>query len=58
MRRWALRLAGDGKSKRQRKRAVVALARKLMVLLHRLWVTGEAYDRWRGVLPEELEAAA
>jgi transposase len=58
LRRWALRLAGDGKSKRQRKRAVVALARKLLVLLHRLWVTGEAYDRWRGLPPEELEDAA
>jgi len=27
-----------------RKRAVTAVARKLAVLLHRLWVTGEVYD--------------
>jgi len=27
-----------------KKRATVAVARKLAVLLHRLWVTGEAYQ--------------
>lgn len=27
-----------------KKRAVVAVARKLAVLLHRLWITGQAYD--------------
>jgi transposase len=31
------------------KRAVVAVARKLAVLLHRLWVTGEKYEPLRGV---------
>lgn len=31
-------------SKRAKKKAVVAVARKLAVLLHRLWVTGEVYD--------------
>jgi transposase len=31
-------------AKNSKKRAVVAVARKLSVLLHRLWVTGEAYD--------------
>ena len=38
--------AGAGKkgSKRRKKRATVAVARKLAVLLHRLWVTGEVYD--------------
>jgi transposase len=37
---------GSGKkgSKRRKKKAVVAVARKLAVLLHRLWVTGEVYD--------------
>jgi transposase len=30
--------------KNAKKRAVVAVARKLSVLLHRLWVTGEVYD--------------
>lgn len=33
--------------KNARKRAVVAVARKLSVLLHRLWVTGEAYEPLR-----------
>ena len=42
LRRWGLRLAGSGSS-RGKKRAVVAVARKLAVLLHRLWVTGEVY---------------
>src|SRR6266481_4821871 len=38
--------AGAGKkgSKRQKKKAAVAVAQKLAVLLHRLWVTGEVYD--------------
>jgi transposase len=31
-------------SKKAKKKAVVAIARKLAVLLHRLWVTGEVYD--------------
>jgi transposase len=36
--------AGKKGSKRRKKRATVAVARKLAVLLHRLWVTGEVYD--------------
>lgn len=42
LRRFGLRLLGQG-GKRAKKRAVVAVARKLTVLLHRLWVTGEVY---------------
>jgi transposase len=42
LRRWGLRLAGEG-SKSRKKKAVVAVARKLAVLLHHLWVTGEVY---------------
>jgi hypothetical protein len=34
-------------SKSGRKQAVVAVARKLAVLLHRLWVTGEVYEPLR-----------
>lgn len=33
--------------KNAKRRAVVAVARKLAVLLHRLWVTGESYDALR-----------
>ena len=46
LRRWGLRLAGDGSSARKR-RAVVAVARKLATLLHHLWVTGEVYQPLR-----------
>lgn len=43
LRRWGLKIAEKG-GKNAKKRAVVALARKLAVLLHRLWVTGEIYE--------------
>jgi len=42
LRRWGLALAGEG-SRQRKKRAVVAVARKLAVLLHHLWVSGEVY---------------
>jgi len=42
LRRWGLKLAERG-GKNGRKRAVVAVARKLAVLLHRLWLSGEPY---------------
>jgi len=44
LRRWGLELAGDGKNKIRRNKAVVAVARKLAVLMHRLWQTGEVYE--------------
>jgi transposase len=57
LRRWGLRLAGtpanaEGHmqkgSKQRKKRAIVAVARKLAVLLHALWRSGEVYEplRW------------
>lgn len=46
LRRWGLNLAAQG-GKRGKKRAVVAVARKLSVLLLRLWVTGEVYEPLR-----------
>lgn len=42
LKRWGLRLAERG-GKNAKKRAVVAVARKLAVLLHRLWATAEVY---------------
>ena len=42
LRRYGLRLCERG-GKNAKKRAVVAVARKLAVLLHHLWVTGEVY---------------
>jgi transposase len=46
LRRWGLALAERG-GKAAKKRAVVAVARKLAVLLHRLWETGEIYEPLR-----------
>jgi transposase len=43
LRRFGLRLAERG-GKAAKKRAVVAVARKLSVLMHRLWLTGEVYQ--------------
>jgi transposase len=43
LKRWGLQIAAKGKKKAKR-RAVVAVARKLAVLLHRLWVSGEVYQ--------------
>jgi transposase len=42
LRRWGMKLAEHG-GKRGKKRAVIAAARKLAVLLHRLWVSGDVY---------------
>jgi transposase len=42
LRRWGLGLAAQG-GKRAKKKAVVAVARKLAVLLHRIWITQEPY---------------
>jgi transposase len=46
LRRWGLKLAERG-GKNAKKRAVVAMARKLAVLLHKLWVSGEVYEPLR-----------
>jgi transposase len=43
LRRWGLRLAGEG-SRQRKKKAITAVARKLAVLLHHLWRTGSIYD--------------
>jgi transposase len=45
-RRWGRKL-GEGGGKNAKKRAVVGVARKLAVLLHRLWVSGEVYEPLR-----------
>lgn len=45
LRRWGLAIAGRG-GRRAKKRAVAAVARKLAVLLHRLWITGDVYEPW------------
>ena len=45
-RRWGLKMAGTGNKMRKNK-AVIAVARKLSVLLHRLWLTGEVNEPLR-----------
>ena len=40
-------LKGGARREIGKKRAVVAVARKLAVLLHRLWVSGEVYEPLR-----------
>jgi hypothetical protein len=63
LRRYGERIAARG-GKVAKRKAVVAVARKLAVLLHRMWVTGEAYDplrvaRQRGeVTAEPVSATA
>jgi transposase len=47
IRRWGLRLAERGGGKNGKKRAVIAVARKLAVVLHRIWVSGEPYQPLR-----------
>lgn len=44
LRVWGLKLQAGGGKRGRKKKAAVAVARKLAVLLHRLWVTGEVYD--------------
>lgn len=56
LRKWGLEKAGTG-SKKTKKRAVVAVARRLAVLLHHLWVTGEVYDPQYNRKAAELAAA-
>lgn len=56
LRRKGIALAGRG-GKAAKKRAVVATARKLAVLLHRLWVSGEPYEPLRQTRRREREEA-
>jgi len=57
LKRWGLKLAGRG-GKNAKKRAIVAVARKLAILLHRLWVTAEVYEPLRNSKPAAPGKAA
>jgi len=57
LRRWGLKLAERG-GRNGKKRAIIATARKLAVLLHRLWVSGEVYDPLRNSGELAMPAAA
>ena len=59
LRRWGQKLAARG-GKGAKKKARVAVARKLAILLHHLWVTGEVYEPLRASqrqAAERLKAA-
>jgi len=56
LRRYGLRLCERG-GKNAKKRAAVAVARKLAVLLHHLWVSGEVYEPLRQGLSATLAQA-
>ncbi len=55
LRRHGLKLAARG-AKNGKKRAIVAVARKTAVLLHRLWLTGEVYEPLHNSLRKEQAA--
>jgi transposase len=57
LRRWGLKLAERG-GKSGKKRAIIATARKLAVLLHHLWVSGEAYEPLHNSQQSAMPAAA
>jgi len=57
LRRWGLKLAERG-GRNGKKRAIIATARKLAVLLHRLWVSGEVYEPLRNSNQRTMPAAA
>lgn len=55
LKRFGERLAARGGGRAAKKKAVVAVARKLSVLMHKLWVTGEVYEPLRN--SEKVQAA-
>ena len=57
LRRWGLKLAERG-GRNGKKRAIVATARKLAVLLHHLWVSGEVYEPLHNSCRVAVTAAA
>jgi len=57
LRRWGLKLAERG-GRKGKKRAIVATARKLAVLLHHLWVSGEVYEPLHNSRQTTVAAAA
>lgn len=54
LRRYGLRLMERG-GKNAKKKAVIAVARKLAVLMHRLWVSGEVYEPLRVHYPVTMD---
>ena len=57
LRRWGLKLAASG-GKRGKKRAIVAVARKLAVILHRMWRSGESFQAFPTAPHDSLRSTA
>ena len=57
LKRWGMKLAARC-GRNAKERAIVAVARKLGILLHRLWVTGEVYERLRNSDAHQSRKAA
>ena len=57
LRRWGMRLVERG-GKNAKKRAIVAVARKLSVLMHHLWVSGEDFEAFPEQHRQPTSAAA
>jgi transposase len=58
LRRHGEKIASRGGGKNSKKRAAVAVARKLSVLLHSLWVSGEVYEPLRNTHRRERREEA
>lgn len=56
LRRWGLKLA-ERSGKRGKRRAIIAVARKLAVLLHHLWISYEEYEPLHNAGKRRLVAA-
>jgi transposase len=56
LRRWGLHLCERG-GKNAKKRAVTAVARKLAVLLHKLWISEQPYDPFYNAKRQQAAAA-
>ena len=56
LRRWGLKLVEHG-GKRAKRRAIIAVARKLAVLLHHLWISCEEYEPLHNTRKRRLVAA-
>jgi transposase len=57
LKRWGLKLGARG-GRNAKKRAIVAVARKLAILLHRLWTTAEVYEPLRNQAAQSGRKAA
>lgn len=55
IRAFGLKILGDGSSKIKKRKAKVAVARKLSVILHQLWLTGKPFEP---VFPENTRSDA